>query len=131
MQKQDQSLKEVQERLGEYEQRMDENQKSLMTIKDHLQFNERFTRMLTRENQVLQMKLAHKEQLFKSPKHEAKKSKGGQSSQENLRKEIHTLHEVQKSHESRYITQIFKIGILMIQCVQCLGLMLLTMTLWS
>lgn len=101
MQKQDQSLNEVQERLGEYEQRMDDNQKSLMTIKDHLQFNERFTRMLTWENQVLRMKLAHKEQLFKSPKHEVRKSKDGQSSQENLRREIHALHEAQKSHESR------------------------------
>ena len=103
MQKQDQSLNEVQERLGEYEQRMDDNHKSLMTIKDHLQFNEKFTRMLTRENQVLRMKLAHKEQLFKSPSpsHETGKSKDRQTSQENLRREIHTLHEAQKSHESR------------------------------
>jgi regulator of replication initiation timing len=103
MQKQDQSLNEVQERFGEYEQRMDDNQRSLMTIKDHLQFNERFTRMLTRENQVLRMKLAHKEQLFKSPRHEAGKTnlKDGQTSQDSLRREIHTLHEAQKSHESR------------------------------
>ena len=82
---------------------MDDNQKSLMTIKDHLQFNERFTRMLTRENQVLQMKVAHKEQLFRglSPSHEAGKTKDRKTSQENLRREIHTLHEAQKSHESR------------------------------
>ena len=103
MQKQDQSLSEIQERLGEYEQRMEENHKDLLAIKDHLQFNERFTRMLTRENQVLRMKLAHKEQLFKSPNREAWKSKDGQNSQENLRKEIHTLHEAQKSYESRLI----------------------------
>ena len=101
MQKQDQSLSEVQERLGEYEQRMEENHKDLLAIKDHLQFNERFTRMLTRENQVLRMKLAHKEQLFKSPNCEPGKSKDRQTSQENLRKEIHILHEAQKSHESR------------------------------
>ena len=101
MQKQDQSLNEVQERLGEYEQRMEENQRSLMVIKDHLQFNERFTRMLTRENQVLRMKLAHKEQLFNSPNREVGRNKDGQTSQENLRKEIHTLHEAQKCQESR------------------------------
>ena len=101
MQKQDQSLSEVQERLGEYEQRMDDNHKSLTTIKDHLQFNERFTRMLTQENQVLRMKLAHKERLFKSPSHEAGKSEDRQTSRENLRREIHTLHEAQKIHESR------------------------------
>ena len=101
MLKQDQSLNEVLERLGEYEQRMDDNHKSLMTIKDHLQFNERFTRMLTRENQVLRMKLTHKEQLVNSPSHEAGKSKDRRTSQENLRREIHTLHEAQKSHESR------------------------------
>ena len=101
MQKQDESLNEVQESLNQYEQRMEDNQKSLMTIKDHLQFNERFTRMLIRENQVLRMKLAHKEQLFKSPSHEARKSKDKQTSQENLKKEIHTLQDAQKSHESR------------------------------
>ena len=101
MQKQDESLNEVQESLSQYEKRMDDNYKSLMTIKDHLQFNERLTRMLTQENQVLRMKLAHKERLFKSPSHEARKSKDRQTTQENLRREIHTLHEAQKSHESR------------------------------
>ena len=101
MQEQDQRLSEVQERLGEYEQRMEENHKNLTAIKDHLQFNERFTRMLTRETQVIRMKQAHKQQLFKSPTH-AEKSKDGQTSQDNFRKEMHTLFEAQENHESRY-----------------------------
>ena len=100
MQEKDQRLCEVQERLGEYEQRIEEYHKNLMAIKHHLQFNERFTRMLTRENQILRLKQAHKEQQFKSPDHE-RKSKGGLKAQEKLRREIHTLHEEQETLEIR------------------------------
>ena len=103
MQEQDQRLSEVQERLGEYEQRMKENHKNLMAIKGHLLFNERCTRMLTTENQVLRMKLAYKEQLsklFKNPVHDGKRE-SAQNSQESLRKEIRTLHEEQERHERR------------------------------
>ena len=103
MQEQDQRLSKVQEQLEEHEQRMEENHKKLKAIKDHLQFNERFTRMLTRETQMVQMKQECKEQLFKSPSSEGK-SKDGQTYQEKLGKEIHTLHEAQENHERRSIS---------------------------
>ena len=97
MQEKDQHLCEIQERLVEYEQRIEEYQKILVTIKHHLQFNERFTRMLTRENQILRLKQAHiKEQQFKSPDQE-RKDEDGLKVQEKLRREIHALYKEQET----------------------------------
>lgn len=102
MQEKDQRLHEVQERLGEYEQKIEEYRGNLTSIKDHLQFNERYTRMLTRENQILRMKQAHKEKHFRSPQRQLQgSSEEGQKSQDTLKREIHTLHETQEVYESR------------------------------
>ena len=102
---QDQHLSEIQERLGEYEQRMEECHKNLMAIKDHLQFNERFTRMLIRDTQILQLKLMHKGQLLASPSNLGR-SEDKQKAKKALRKELDTLYEEQETCEIRYASYI-------------------------
>ena len=98
MQEKDHRLHEVQERLGEYEQTIEEYHNTLMDIKNQLLFNERFTRMLTRENQLLRMKQAHKEKQIRSPSRQDSGDAG-----QGLRKEIHVLHEAQETYETRCI----------------------------
>ena len=97
LQEKDQRLHEVQERLGEYEQRLEDYHSNLMAIKEHMQFNERLTRMLTRENQMLNIKLAHKERL-KGSNYQGT-NEGGQNTS---RKEICSFHEAQETCENRY-----------------------------
>ena len=101
IEEQDQHLCEVKERLSEYEQRMEECHKNLTALKDHLQFNEKLMRLLLRENEILQLKLMHKWQLFESSSNSGR-SENEQKAKEELRKELDTLHDEQESYEIRY-----------------------------
>lgn len=98
---QDQHLCEVKERLREYEQRMEECHKNLMALKDRLQFNEKLTRLLLRENQILQLKLQHKGHLLASSSNSGR-SEDDQKTKEEQRKELDTLQDKQETYEIRY-----------------------------
>ena len=101
IEEQDQHLCDIKERLREYQQRMEECHRNLMALKDHLQFNERFTRKLIRENQMLQLKLMHKGQLFANSSNSGK-SEDKQRAKEELRKELDTLHQQKETYEIGY-----------------------------
>lgn len=96
IEEQDQHLCDIKERMREYELRMEECHRNLKAIKDHLQFNEKFTRKLIRENQMLQLKLMHKGQLF------ANSGISEDKQDEELRKELDALYLEQETCEIGY-----------------------------
>lgn len=71
-----------------------------MEIKKHLQFNERFTRMLTRDSQMLRAKVTHKEQQFRSSNHHVAEDVA-QTAEETMTKEICSFYDAQQTCDKR------------------------------